>query len=154
MRNRQWCGCLNPSSAGYSFLSVLNPKKMLEFEVVLILLLLDIPFWVLRKTKMKSVLTGLNPSSAGYSFLSILTTKYGNEHECLNPSSAGYSFLSGGYLRRMSIKCVLILLLLDIPFWGYTMKLWNLQRKVLILLLLDIPFWEEVTYILDPGHGS
>ena len=107
---------LNPSSAGYSFLRKNDIGSVGAKTRVLILLLLDIPFWDLKKAGLK----------------------YG---WCLNPSSAGYSFLSFFEKNEKIYGGVLILLLLDIPFWAQKKSIFRGIWYVLILLLLDIPFW-------------
>ncbi len=123
-------------------LSVLFDKG---FVWVLILLLLDIPFWGGHRSgyQMESN-NRLNPSSAGYSFLRLtyLSLKAHREPG-LNPSSAGYSFLSFTVFKsqlRLGHR-------LNPSSAGYSFlsptrhHLWCESAHVLILLLLDIPFW-------------
>ena len=135
---------LNPSSAGYSFLRTYRRDGDKGFLVVLILLLLDIPFWerppglrrkngkslnpssagysflsMSRSLRPASLLMRLNPSSAGYSFLSTKAWPAQMLKTSLNPSSAGYSFLREELMIELGDNPVLILLLLDIPFWDF-----------------------------------
>jgi hypothetical protein len=65
----------------------------------------------------------------------------------------------------MGPQRVLILILLEVPFWGPDWRRRGTCPGVLILILLEVPFWDdllcpplyntiEVLILILPGHGG
>ena len=87
------------------------------FSAVLILLLMEYPFWGRIMCHLTRILMGLNPSSNGIPAL-------------------GRTL----YCNRNQGKRVLILLLMEYPFWdGFVSTVQRPKSKVLILLLMEYP---------------